>query len=104
MKCMFLEIHVWCSVADPGGGGGPRGPCPPLVKIGQKKMAAECGGLYFMFLGPPSPKNIFSTSDSKNADVLLLSKVRNFLPNPLPHPLPSVIGCDRSAYPIRQIT
>ena len=27
---------------------------------------------------------IFSTSDSKNADVLLLSKVRNLLPHPLP--------------------
>ena len=26
------------------------------VKIGQNKMATEGGGLYFMFLVPPSPK------------------------------------------------
>ena len=28
-------------------------PPPRLVKIGQKKMATECGGLYFMFRVPP---------------------------------------------------
>ena len=31
-------------------------PPPPAFKIGQKKMAAERGGLYVMFLGTPSPK------------------------------------------------
>ena len=47
---------------------------------------------------------LISTSDSKNADVLLLSKVRNLLifgsgcRSGFPS---SVIGCDRSAYPIR---
>ena len=37
------------SVADPRGM-----PCPPpwIVKIGQKKMATECSGLYFMFVAP----------------------------------------------------
>ena len=38
-------------VADPGGA---MGLCPPPpVKIGHKKIATECGGLYFMFLAPP---------------------------------------------------
>ena len=43
-------LNICRSVADPGGG---QGPPPRLVKIGQKKMAAEHGGLYFMFLAPP---------------------------------------------------
>ena len=37
---------------------GAKGAMPPpsrLVKIGQKKMAAERSGLYFMFLAPPPP-------------------------------------------------
>ena len=35
------------------GGGGARGPWPMPSKNRPKKMAAECSGLYFMFLGLP---------------------------------------------------
>ena len=38
-------------VADPGGSKGAMLPLPS--KNSPKKMAAECGGLYFMFIGPP---------------------------------------------------
>ena len=39
------------SVVVPGGDKGAMP--PPPSQIGQEKMAAKCGGLYFMFLGPP---------------------------------------------------
>ena len=39
------------SLADPGGGGGCKGHAPSLFcKNVMKRLAAECGGLYFMFL------------------------------------------------------
>ena len=41
------------AVADLGGGQGGHAPPPRLVKIGQKKMAAEHGILCVMFLAPP---------------------------------------------------
>ena len=45
---------VYCAAADPGGGGSQGGHGPPApVKTSHKKMAAICGALYFMFLGPP---------------------------------------------------
>ena len=43
-------------------------PPPWPVKIGQKKMAAMRGGLYFMFLGPPLSKV------SGSATAVLISK------------------------------
>ena len=53
-------VRGMASICSSGFRGGAMGAMPPpcLVKLGQKKMAAECGGLYFMFLGPPSPKSL----------------------------------------------
>ena len=42
-----------CSVADPGGTKGAMPPPPGLLKNSHKKMVAERGSLYFMFLSPP---------------------------------------------------
>ena len=53
--------------------GGPRGPCPPgLVKKVMKKMAAEHGGLYFMFLNPP-PSEVSGTTTDDEVNIFTVS-------------------------------
>ena len=71
VSCLLSQIngqnHFFpeSSVAHPGGGGA-RGPWSPLlVKLSQKKMAAKCGGLYFMFLGPPLSEVSGSATEAK---------------------------------------
>ena len=43
-------VYIYSSGSRGGGGSGSSEKWP------KKKMAAKCGGLYFMFLGPLSPK------------------------------------------------
>ena len=59
------------AVADPGEGGkGGHAPLPRLVKIGQKKMAAECVSLYFMFLAPPPLSEVSGSATDLKSDSL----------------------------------
>ena len=55
----ILDPHLLhSSISSSGSRRGGKGAMPPppcLVKIGQTKMAAKCGGLYLMFLAPPPP-------------------------------------------------
>ena len=57
-------------VADPGGGQGGHGP-PPLAC--KKYMATMRGSLYFMFLGPPSPKFLDPLLIPYSSDTILVA-------------------------------
>ena len=75
MKCEFIVVFVVIvpsfTVADTGGKArGVQGTFSPgPVKYSHKKMAAEHGGLYFMFLNCPLLLYAFSGSAS---DILLV--------------------------------
>ena len=64
---MTLEGSPWrdlqLRIGGGWGEGGQGGHGPRPVKHSHKKMAAERGGLYFMFLGPHSSEVSGSTTD-----------------------------------------
>ena len=53
-------------------------PPPPPSKNRPKKMAAECGGLYFMFLAPPPLSEVSGSATelgTENAYVVLFNEI-----------------------------